>query len=99
MRHVHAASGAIADVLATWRDALGDRFWVAARDEAIDGGWFGPHVPDRIRERIGDVVVASRGAQVLVQRSVDPLQAALLGHHGSATSAEQLVPFISVRGS
>ena len=99
MRHVHTAPDAADDVLAAWRQALGERFWVAARDEAIDGGWFGPHVPDRVRARIGDVVVASRGPEVLVQRSVDPLQAALLGHHGSATSVEQLVPFICVRGA
>lgn len=99
MRHVHAVSGATEDVLAAWRNVLGDRFWVAAREEAIDGGWFGQNVPDRVRVRIGDAVVASRGPEVLVQRSVDPLQAGLLGHHGSATSVEQLVPFITVRRS
>jgi hypothetical protein len=97
MRHVHAVKGAAADVLATWREALADRFWVAAREEAIEGGWFGPRVPARIRARIGDVIVASRGPEVLVQRSVDPLQAGLLGHHGSALPAEQLVPFAVVR--
>jgi hypothetical protein len=31
------------------------------------------------------------------QREVDPLQAGLVGHHGSLTEVEQLVPFIVVR--
>jgi hypothetical protein len=33
----------------------------------------------------------------VVQREVDPTQALLTGHHGSMTSAEQLVPLLQVR--
>lgn len=97
-RHVHVRDGARDEVAAAWREALGDRFWVATRDEAVVAGWFGPTVLERVGGRIGDLVVASRGSQVLVQRSVDPLQAALLGHHGSLTRAEQLVPLAVLRG-
>ncbi|HET9052128.1 MAG TPA: nucleotide pyrophosphatase/phosphodiesterase family protein [Candidatus Dormibacteraeota bacterium] len=97
MRHVHAVDGAAGDVLAAWRDTLGELFWVAPRDEAIAGGWFGPRVPDRVRARIGDVIAASRGRAVLVQRAVDPLQASLRGHHGSATDEEQSVPLVVAR--
>ena len=96
-RHVHAVSGAAVDVLATWREILGDRMWIVHRDEAIEGGWFGPDVLDHVRPRIGDVVAAAFGAIGIVQRSVDPLQAMLVGHHGSLTADEQLVPFILER--
>ena len=41
-RHVYARPGAADDVLATWREVLGDRAWVMSRDEAIKDGWFGP---------------------------------------------------------
>ncbi len=41
-RYVHAAPGAAADVLATWRETLGDRAWVVGRDEAVAAGVFGP---------------------------------------------------------
>ena len=34
-RHVYARPGAAADVLAAWREVLGERAWVASRDEAI----------------------------------------------------------------
>jgi hypothetical protein len=96
-RHVYAMSGAGTDVLAAWQETLGRRFWVVAGDEAIEAGWFGPVVPDRIRSRIGDVIAAARSLVGVFQREVDSLQPQLVGHHGSMTSAEQLVPFIVVR--
>ena len=96
-RHVHVCDGARDDVLAAWRETLGDRFWVATREEAVLAGWFGPSVLQRVRAHIGDLVVASRGSEVLVQRAVDPLQAGLLGHHGALTPAEQLVPLALLR--
>jgi hypothetical protein len=96
-RHVHASRGAAQDVLAAWRELLGHAMWVRSRDEAIAGGWFGPRVPDRVRPRIGDVVAAAFGAVGVLERKVDPAQARLVGHHGSMTPAEQLVPLIEIR--
>ena len=96
-RHVHAWPGAEADVLAAWRETLGDSFWVRTGDEAVAAGWFGPEVVDRVRPRIGDVVAAARDAIGVFQREVDPLQASLVGHHGSLTRVEQLVPFLLIR--
>jgi hypothetical protein len=96
-RHVMCVPGAAADALAIWRELLGDRMWVLTRDEAIDTGWFGPRVVDAVRGRIGDVVAAAHGAVAVIQRGVDPLQASLVGHHGSLTDAERLVPFATWR--
>lgn len=96
-RQVYTRAGATEDVLASWRQVLGDRAWVASRDEAIDSGWFGPWVSDRARERIGDVVAAMRGGFGVVRSSAEPSEASLRGHHGSLTAAEQLVPLLSVR--
>ena len=56
-RHLYARRGAAADLLAAWREALGDRAWVLSRDEAISEGWFGP-VDAAMTSRIGDVVAA-----------------------------------------
>jgi hypothetical protein len=97
-RHVHARPGAEADVAATWTEVLGDRMWVAPRDQAIAAGWFGPRVADGVRDRIGDVVAAAAGPVGVFQRDVDPLQSQLVAHHGSMTPAEQLVPLLLVRG-
>lgn len=92
-RHVYVHPGATDDVLAAWRSALGDDAWVVSRDEAVDGSWFGP-VPDRVRDRIGDVVVALRGTAAVVRREAEPYLSTFPGQHGSLTPAEQLVPLL-----
>ncbi|MGW2561991.1 alkaline phosphatase family protein [Streptomyces sp. NPDC001514] len=96
-RHVYAVPGAEADVLAVWREVLGDRFWVASRDEAITAGWFGPHVDERVHRRIGDVVAAASDNVVITASVNEPHESAMVGMHGSMTPVEQLVPLIEVR--
>ncbi|CCH30886.1 hypothetical protein BN6_35900 [Saccharothrix espanaensis DSM 44229] len=54
-RHVYAREGAAADVRAAWTEVLGDRAWIASREEAIAAGWFGPVVAEHVRPRIGDL--------------------------------------------
>jgi hypothetical protein len=71
--------------------------WVLPGEEAVAAGWFGPEITDDARSRIGDVVAAAAGPIGVVQREVDPTHALLTGHHGSLTSAEQLVPFLELR--
>ena len=44
-----------------------------------------------------DVIAAAREPVAVVQRDSDGLMAALIGHHGSLTPAEQLVPLLVVR--
>jgi hypothetical protein len=95
-RHVYCDPGSEEDVLSAWQERLGNRMWIVPSEQAIDEGWFGPRVDDRVRPRIGDVVAASHGRIGVFQREVDPLQAILVGHHGSMTSAEQLVPFLRI---
>jgi type I phosphodiesterase/nucleotide pyrophosphatase len=96
-RYVSTVPGATPDVLSAWRSVLGERMWIWAREEAIATGIFGPRVTERARERIGDLVAAAYARVGIVQRDVDPAQARLNGHHGSLTTAEQLVPFLSYR--
>jgi Type I phosphodiesterase / nucleotide pyrophosphatase len=90
-RHLYARRGAAADLLATWREVLGDRAWVMSRDEAIKEGWFGP-VDAAMVSRIGDVVAAAAGSFALVATKAEPRESALFGMHGSLTPAEQFVP-------
>jgi hypothetical protein len=97
-RHVYVEEGADDDVLAAWRVTLADRAWVVSREEAIAAGWFGALVTDDVRPRIGDVVAAARGSAAMVRRTVEPLESALVGHHGSLTTAEQRVPLLLAYG-
>ncbi len=96
-RHVYAEPGAAGDVLAAWQALLGQSMWIVSGEEAIESGWFGPRMPAWVRPRVGDVVAAAFGLVGVVQREVDPTQAQLIGHHGSMTEAEQLVPFLQLR--
>lgn len=93
-RHVYVRAGALDDVLATWRDTLGDRAWVVPRDDAIAAGWFGEQVSDEVRWRIGDVVAAARGCSGVLRRTVEPIESSLVGQHGSVTGAEQRIPLL-----
>jgi predicted AlkP superfamily pyrophosphatase or phosphodiesterase len=97
-RHVYTVPGAAADTLATWRDVLGDRAWVVSRQEAVDAGWFGPHVAPELLGRIGDVVAAATGDTSIVTPVDEPTGTLLVGHHGSLTADEQLVPLLLIEG-
>ena len=93
--YVHAVPGAEDDVLATWREALGDRFWVRSRAEAVDAGWFGPVVREAALARVGDVIAAARTATAVVDsRRMSPHLLRLVGLHGSLTPAELGVPLL-----
>ncbi len=95
-RYLYTREGAEQDVLAAWKASLDDRMWILSREEAIAAGWFGPDVLDDVRARIGDVIAAAYGPVGIFQRSVDSGQAGLVGHHGSLTPEEQLVPLLTV---
>ena len=94
-RHVYARPGAAGDVLAAWRETLGDRVAVAAREEAVAAGWFGP-VADLMLPRIGDVVAVARGSHAVVATRTERLESSLIGMHGALTPAEQRVPLLCV---
>ena len=93
-RHVYAAPGAAADVLAAWRETLGDRVWVLPRDEAVAAGWFGEAPPEMV-PRIGDVLAVPFADVAIVAPKAEPLESKLIGMHGSMVPAEQLVPLLT----
>ncbi|HEY5878387.1 MAG TPA: alkaline phosphatase family protein [Nakamurella sp.] len=86
--------GAVAELAMELAEWVGDRAAVLTRSAAIDLGWFGP-VADRVRGRLGDVIVAGREPFALVDsRTARPNVLALIGQHGSLTADEQLVPLL-----
>ncbi|MEU6038164.1 nucleotide pyrophosphatase/phosphodiesterase family protein [Actinomadura sp. NPDC047616] len=94
-RHVYARPGAAGDVLAAWRETLGDKAWVVTREEAVAAGWFGPVAP-RVLPRVGDVVAVPDGELAIIAGEAEPLMSRLVGMHGSLLPAEQLVPLLAV---
>ncbi|GAA4619913.1 alkaline phosphatase family protein [Saccharopolyspora hordei] len=96
-RHVYTEPGAVDEVLAAWRERIGDDGLVLTGEQAIDEGWFGPVVSDVVRPRIGDVLAVMRESEV-VRSVAEPGESALRGQHGSLTSAEQYVPLLVLGG-
>lgn len=96
---LHVEPGAAADVVAAWRERLGERAWVATREEAVAAGWFGPpETLDRSHlARVGDVVAPMRDRCAVVDsRHHRPELIALVGLHGSLSSTEVDVPLLHV---
>jgi len=75
-----------------WRAWAGSRAWVATRAEAVAAGWFG-EVDAEVLPRIGDLLVAARGATAFY---ADELSTArrMVGQHGSLSAAELAVPLL-----
>ena len=96
-RHVYTEPGAAPDVAAAWRDRLGADFTVLTRREVTGEGWFGPIVGPEVAPRIGDVVVVPNGNSAITRSGAEPLQSNLIGHHGSLTAAEMIVPLYVIR--
>lgn len=97
VRQLHVAPGAEAGVVAAWTATLGERMWVATRDEAIAAGLFGPRVTPAAAARVGDVLAVAHGSVAVVDSADHPKEAALLGHHGALTPAELDVPLLRTR--
>lgn len=97
-RAMHLHTGSPEAVAGRWRDVLGDRAWVATREQVERSGVLGD-VEARHRPVVGDVVVAMTGREVVVDSRVhSPEAIALVGVHGSLTEDELTVPVVSVTG-
>ncbi|WP_134766283.1 nucleotide pyrophosphatase/phosphodiesterase family protein [Nocardioides sp. 1609] len=92
-RHLYCRTGAVDDVLATWRGLLGERADVLTRDDAIRRGWFGP-VDAAVLPRLGDVLVAARGDAGVFSSERFAYETTLVGLHGSLTADEMLIPIL-----
>nr|WP_282443095.1 nucleotide pyrophosphatase/phosphodiesterase family protein [Micrococcus luteus] len=97
---LHFRSDAGPDVRARvrriWAERYGAHAWVLTRDEAVDAGWFGAVVEDRVRARIGDLLVAVHGDLALYDgRRVPPHAFEMVGQHGAPTRAEREVPLLT----
>lgn len=92
-RWLHARTGRSRQLLEAAR-AHNDVAWVLTRSEIVDGGWFGLHVSDAARRRLGDVALVAREA-VSFHDPRDTGPFTLIGRHGSVTRAEMQVPLLA----
>jgi len=90
-----------AETLRTYvAEHLADRFVLLETERALAAGLFGPEEPTpALRGRLGDFLLLARDdAQLIASRGKGGGdERVLLGHHGSLTPAEMLVPLLMVR--
>jgi hypothetical protein len=88
------SDAARARLVEKWRASESDRAWVVTRSEAIEAGWFGDVAPE-VAPRIGDLLVAARKNIAYYDgRTATDHMRAMVGQHGSWTSAELQVPLL-----
>ena len=85
------------EALRTELERFNDRFLIRSRQEALEGGLFGPpEHADRIKHRVGDFVAIGRGGSQLLGKEILRNQLSIKGRHGSLTEDEMLVPLIAL---
>ncbi len=95
-RWLHARPGRARALRDAAEAAHGRQAWVRTRDELVDQGWFGPRVTADARSRLGDVALVAKGT-IAFTEPTDGGPYVLIGRHGSATTAELLVPLLAAR--
>lgn len=90
-RHLYTRAGAAEEVAGRWREHLGER--AVVRTQAGIEDWFGA-IEDRVRPRIGDVVVAALGDFAVFSSADFAIELQMAGFHGSITEAERAVPLL-----
>jgi predicted AlkP superfamily pyrophosphatase or phosphodiesterase len=95
LRHLYVRPGAADDVVARWRNVVGERAIVERREDLVD--WLGPIDPE-VRGRIGDVIVASIGDFAVFSSTDFPQEFMLRGFHGSVSEAELAIPVLVSAG-
>jgi len=100
-RHLYLASGAdsenaVAEVIARWRQTLGDKVVMHSRKSAIATGLFGADVSLDAAERAGDVIAIAQAELVLLDPERADKEGDMVGHHGGDSDIESSVPLLSV---
>ncbi len=80
----YCRGGAVDDVLATWREFLGDRADVLSRAEAVQPGLVRAGRRRRVAPRLGDVLVAARGDLGVFSTERFAYEKTLVGLHGTS---------------
>ncbi|MGJ9412521.1 alkaline phosphatase family protein [Aeromicrobium sp. CF4.19] len=90
-RHLYVRPGSADAVAAAWADVVGERAVVRTQEGLED--WFGP-IDDRVRPRIGDVVVAALGDFAVFSSRDFAIELQMTGFHGSITEVERAIPVL-----
>ena len=95
-RWLHAGPGRVDELLAAATERHGHHAWVLGLDQMMEDRWFGRAMSAEVRSRLGDVALLPF-EPIGFDDPDDTGPMELIGRHGSATSAEMLVPCVVAR--
>jgi predicted AlkP superfamily pyrophosphatase or phosphodiesterase len=99
MRHLYLPQDADlaprADIIALWRETLGEKVKLFTRESAIEAELFGSAVTIDASERIGDIIVIAQENLVLLDPERADKEGAMIGHHGGDSDTESSVPLLT----
>jgi len=93
---LHARAGRTDDLLDALRRALGARAEVRRTDELVADGIFGPSVTQRLRDRLGEVVILPELGESVYWYTPGRFIQRMWGQHGGLSAAEMEIPLIAL---
>ena len=93
-RHIYINEGAQEEIVAKWREFLGDSAKVFSKSEAIADGLFGPVVSEDASDRMGDLIAIANNDLILVDPARVREETSMVGHHGGITDIEVEIPLL-----
>jgi predicted AlkP superfamily pyrophosphatase or phosphodiesterase len=93
---LHAKTGHTDDLVDALRRALGEQAEVRRTDELVADGVFGPSVSQRLRDRLGDVVILPELGESVYWYTPGRFIQRMWGQHGGLTAQEMEIPLIAL---
>jgi hypothetical protein len=90
----HLSGEGINEIVALWRDCLGDSVEVFSKAEAHSLSLFGTKVSADADDRMGDIIAIAKGEVILIDPERENLESMMVGHHGARTRTEKFVPLL-----
>jgi hypothetical protein len=82
------------EIVAMWREFLGNRADVFTKLEVLSLGLFGNVVSPDASDRMGDIIAIAKDETILIDPARENLESMMVGHHGARTQAEKYVPLV-----
>jgi hypothetical protein len=93
-RHIYINEGAQEEIVAKWREFLGDSAKVFSKSEAIADGLFGPVVSEDASDRMGDLIAIANDDLIIIDPARVKEESSMVGHHGGVTDTEVEIPLL-----
>lgn len=102
VRHIYLDSelisrsnlGYVDEIVAAWREYLGNKATIYTKSEAVSAGLFGVEVRTQSLDRLGDLIAIAQDEIVFIDPTRVEKESAIIGQHGGLSAAEVEIPLL-----